>query len=211
MDLKQYDYTVIVDRSGSMNEPHRTGKSRWEAAAENAVSIARMAEKFDDDGITVYHFNQNFKRFDNQSADAVKNLFAEWQPGGSTGTAAVLRDVFSNYLTRVGDGQLWDGLGEQREGQKRGELVFLVTDGQPDDHNAVCHEIVEFSKKLNHDDQIALQFVQIGDDPGAADFLKFLDDSLEEHGAKFDIVDTTPESEIGDTPFSEWVQKTLAD
>lgn len=40
--------------------------------------------------------------------------------------------------------------------------------------------------------QVGIQFVQIGDDTGAKEFLKMLDDDLGESCGIWDIVDTTP-------------------
>lgn len=211
-NLSEYDFIVAIDRSGSMLDPHKSGVSRFEAAQEAAVAVARKGEQHDTDGITAYCFANTFKRFDNTKADTVANIFKENEPGGGTNTAGVLADIFANHLTQIGDGQMWDGKGDgPKPGQKRGSILFMFTDGAPNNEEAVAKEIVNFTKKLNHNDQFAIQFAQIGDDVRAKKFLDYLDDNLEDQGAQFDIVDTTPESEIGDLSFADWVEKTLTD
>lgn len=51
---------------------------------------------------------------------------------------------------------------------------------------------------IDHDQELAISFVQIGNDREASEFLKFLDDELENTGAKFDIVDTVSIDDIED-------------
>jgi len=52
--LENRDYTVIIDKSGSMSTPdQRGGRSRWEEAQEATMALARKCEQLDPDGITV--------------------------------------------------------------------------------------------------------------------------------------------------------------
>jgi hypothetical protein len=78
-----------------------------------------------------------------------------------------------------------------------GEMLLIVTDGQPSDEKEVSKEIVNFTKSLdNGDGEYAISFIQVGKDPGASAFLKRLDDDLVSQGAKFDIVDTKTMDEV---------------
>ncbi len=56
--------------------------------------------------------------------------------------------------------------------------------------------IVDATKKMDADEEIAVSFIQAGDDPGARAFLESLDNDLQGQGAKFDIVDTKNEAEM---------------
>jgi len=88
------DYTLIIDKSGSMSTPEQpTNKSRWETAQESTLALARKCEQFDPDGITVYLFSGRFKRFDNVTASKVVQIFQENDPAGTTNLAAVLQDA----------------------------------------------------------------------------------------------------------------------
>ena len=63
--MKDRDYTLILDKSGSMSTPDQQGgRSRWEIAQESTLALARKCEQFDPDGITVYVFSGRFKRYD---------------------------------------------------------------------------------------------------------------------------------------------------
>ena len=67
------------------------------------------------------------------------------------------------------------------------ETILVITDGSPDDGQAVEREIIECTKRLRDDDEMSISFIQIGEDPGAKKYLKNLDNALESKGAKFDI------------------------
>ncbi len=55
--LQERDYTLIIDKSGSMATPdQKGGRSRWVAAQESTFALANKCEQFDPDGITVYVF-----------------------------------------------------------------------------------------------------------------------------------------------------------
>ena len=70
---------------------------------------------------------------------------------------------------------------------------MVITDGAPSEgaagQAALAKLIVATSHTLEADGDLAVQFVQIGQDPNATSFLKKLDDDLVKAGAKFDIVD----------------------
>jgi Mg-chelatase subunit ChlD len=198
--LENRDFTVIIDRSGSMGNPERAGKtrSRWNAAEEATVALARECNKYDPDGITVYAFSARFDRFDNTSEVQVSKIFQQLTPGGSTDLAGVLRDALlgkNGYVTRKRRG----------EAKANGELIVVVTDGEPDDQKAVADVIIEASHGLTSQSELNITFVQVGDDHKATQFLSNLDDKLEapqgqqgsKNYAKFDIVDTITLDDMG--------------
>jgi hypothetical protein len=51
------------------------GMSRWQAAQESTLAIARKCEQLDPDGITVYLFSSRFKRYDNVTSSKVEEIF----------------------------------------------------------------------------------------------------------------------------------------
>lgn len=185
MTIENRDYTIIVDRSGSMATRDINGKSRWEAAREATQAIAEKCATVDPDGITLYTFAGNFKRHDNVQPGAVARAFAEHEPFGSTDLAGVLKDALGNWRTRKGDGSL-----------KNGDTILVITDGEPDDRAAVAKVIVETSKVMDKDEELAIAFFQIGNDSGAKRFLDSLDNDLQGQGAKFDIVDAKTFEEV---------------
>lgn len=179
--LKNRDYTLIIDRSGSMSTRDMAGgRSRWQAAHESTIAIASRCEQFDPDGITVYLFAGKFKRFDNVTSKQVDTIFQEYEPMGSTNLAGVLVDAFDAYFKRKA----------AKQTKPNGEIILVITDGEPDDQRAVMKAIIDASRRMERDEELGVQVVQIGRDEGATRFLKALDDDLTRAGAKFDICDT---------------------
>jgi uncharacterized protein with von Willebrand factor type A (vWA) domain len=175
------DYTLIIDKSGSMSTPEPpSGRSRWETAQESTLALARKCEQFDPDGITLYLFSGRFKRFDNVTSSKVAQIFQENDPSGTTNLADVLKHAVDNYFQRKAAG----------ETKANGETILVITDGEPDDRKAVMRVIIEATRHMERDEELAISFIQIGADQTATRFLKALDDELQSAGAKFDICDT---------------------
>ena len=88
---------------------------------------------------------------------------------------------------------------------------MIITDGEPDDRRSVFEVIIEATKRINSDAELALSFIQVGADPSATDFLKALDDKLQSIGANFDIVDTITLSDMEDMTLSEVLLSAIND
>jgi len=172
---------------GSYNDTP-SGKSRWAYSQETVVQVAAKFHEIDPDGMTLYTFSNNPQRYDNITAEKATALLNRTEPSGSTNLAGVLQDAFDNYFNRRAKGK----------SQPNGEYLMVVTDGEPDDQEAVARVIVAATKKVTSANELTLTFVQVGQDPKATAFLAKLDDDLEKLGAKYDIVDTIPISAMGD-------------
>src|SRR4029077_7566161 len=99
------DYTIIIDKSGSMATKDQTGqRSRWAAARESTEAFARRCEELDPDGLTLYVFASKFRRYDNVTADRVGGVFVENEPCGGTDLAGVLEHSFDAYFERKAKG-----------------------------------------------------------------------------------------------------------
>lgn len=200
--LEQRDYTLIIDKSGSMATRDQLGnKSRWETMQESSLALASKCEEFDADGITVYLFSGRFKRYDNVTANKVTQVFKENEPSGRTDLASVLQDATSNYFQRKAAGQT----------KPNGETILVVTDGEPDDRKAVMKVIIEASRRMERDEELAISFIQVGTDAQATKFLKILDDELQSAGAKFDIVDTVTMEDMEDMTLTEVLLNAITD
>jgi hypothetical protein len=190
-------YTLVIDKSGSMSSTDMPGgKSRWDAMQENTLALARKIDQFDPDGVTVYVFSGSFKRYDNVTASTVETIFAENDPSGSTALHKVLEAALSDWASRR---------------PPEGETILVVTDGEPDDRKAVMKLIIEYSREMNADEELAISFIQIGSAPEASRFLKVLDDELQGAGAKFDIVDTVTQEDMDNLTLQEVLLKAIAD
>ena len=200
--MQDRDYTLIIDKSGSMSTPDQLGgRSRWDAAQESTLALARKCEQFDPDGITVYVFSSRFKRYDNVTSAKVEQIFQENEPVGTTNLAGVLKDATAQYFQRKASGQTKPG----------GETIVVVTDGEPDDRKAVMVSIVEASQQMERDEELAISMIQVGNDATATQFLKALDDQLQGVGAKFDICDTVTIDDMADMTLSEVLLNAISD
>jgi uncharacterized protein with von Willebrand factor type A (vWA) domain len=200
--MKDRDYTLVLDKSGSMSTPDQQGgKSRWEIAQESTLALARKCEQFDPDGITVYVFSGKFKRYDDVTAAKVSQIFLENDPAGTTNLASVLQDATNNYFQRKAKGQT----------KPQGETIVVVTDGEPDDRRAVFEVIINATRQMERDEELAISMIQVGSDPQATKFLKALDDQLQGVGAKFDICDTVTLDDLEDMSLSEVLMNAIGD
>jgi uncharacterized protein with von Willebrand factor type A (vWA) domain len=200
--LENRDYTLIIDKSGSMSTKDKPGGlSRWQIMQESALALANKCEELDPDGITVYLFSGKFKRYDNVTAAKVSTIFQENDPSGRTDLAAVLADALNNYFQRKAAGQT----------PANGEIILVVTDGEPDDRKAVMQVILDATQKIDRDEELAISFIQVGTDETATKFLKILDDDLGRAGAKFDIVDTITMDDMEDLTLKEVLLSAISD
>ncbi|BAZ68835.1 MAG: VWA domain-containing protein [Pelatocladus maniniholoensis HA4357-MV3] len=200
--LENRDYTLIIDKSGSMATPdQKGGRSRWLAAQESTFALASKCEQFDPDGITIYLFSGRFKRYENVTSSKVSQIFQENDPAGTTDLAAVLKHATDNYFERKSAGQT----------KSNGETILVVTDGEPDDRKAVMKVIIEASRLIDRDEELAISFIQVGKDAHATRFLKVLDDELQTAGAKFDICDTMTMDDMEDMSLSEVLMNAIND
>jgi uncharacterized protein YegL len=120
---------------------------------------------------------------------------------GTTNLAAVLKDATDQYFQRKASGQTKPG----------GETILVITDGEPDDRKAVMVALIEASRQMERDEELAISMIQVGNDATATQFLKALDDQLEGVGAKFDICDTITIDDMADMTLSEVLLNAISD
>jgi hypothetical protein len=135
------------------------------------------------------------------TASKVSQVFQENEPSGRTDLAGVLQDAIQNYFQRKATGQT----------KPNGETILIVTDGEPDERKAVMKVIIEASRRMDRDEELAMSFIQVGNDAQATKFLKILDDELQGAGAKFDIVDTVTMDDMEDMTLTEVLLNAIVD
>ncbi|QSV56169.1 MAG: VWA domain-containing protein [Dolichospermum sp. UKL201] len=200
--MSDRDYTLIIDKSGSMSTPDQAGgRSRWKIAEESTIALARKCEEFDPDGITVYVFSGRFKRYENVTAAKVAQIFQENDPSGTTNLGSVLQDALNNYFQRKAAGTT----------KLNGETILVITDGEPDDRKAVFEIIIRATQQMEKDEELGISMIQVGSDPQATKFLKALDDQLQTVGAKFDICDTVTLDDLEDMSLADVLMNAITD
>lgn len=201
-NLNNLDVEFLLDRSGSMiTADCPGGKTRWEYGRETMQALAAQVQKYDADGITVVPFARLFRVYDNVTtgSDKIATIYKEVQPMGGTDTAKVIEARLDAYFAR------------KTAGKAKSLVLFVLTDGEPDDKDALKRVIIQATRKLDRDEEVAICFVQVGRDVEATKFLKELDDDLVSKGAKFDIVDTLPIDEVENLSVEELIIKAFTD
>ncbi|KAG5183013.1 hypothetical protein JKP88DRAFT_157677 [Tribonema minus] len=166
-------YVVIVDMSGSMATRDGRG-TRWDSAR---VAVEKMVDtifEYDvDHTVPLYLFDSQVTFVGElTSPSQVKAVFKEFGPRGSTGLGPALREALGTYA------------GTKRPNYELvpGTTFIVLLDGGADDEGEVTRVLQEFadpkSGYVSNHTQLAVSFIQIGDDAGASAFLKRLDDGI---------------------------------
>ncbi|AUC60170.1 hypothetical protein AA637_02925 [Cyanobacterium sp. HL-69] len=195
------DYTLIIDKSSSLNTDDGMGKTRWQIAQESTFALAQKCDELDYDGITIYLYSGRFRRYDNVTADKIKEIYAVNEPMGKSDLKSVLQDALDNYFQRKAEGKA----------KTNGETMLIMTDGIPDEPKEIIKLIIDATHKIDKDEELGISFIQIGKDKKATEYFKALDDLLEEAGAKFDIVDTITLEDMQQMPLSQVLLNALID
>lgn len=198
--LKQYDFILLLDKSGSMSTKDCAGgKSRWDSAQETTIALARKCVEFDSNGITVVPFAGKFKKYENVDGgdELIQKIFSENEPSGGTNTAAAVKDVIDEYIATKGTPEC------------KPIIIICVTDGLPDDEPALVNTIVAATKQIAAREEIGLLFVQIGKDTHAHAFLKRLDDNMTSEGAALDIVSAITMDDLEDITLTDAIIQSL--
>ncbi|BAQ60932.1 hypothetical protein GM3708_1338 [Geminocystis sp. NIES-3708] len=195
------DYTLIIDKSGSLTTDDGTGKTRWEIAQESTFSLAQKCDDIDPDGITVYLYSGRFRRYDNVTADKIREIYRQNEPMGKSDLKSVLQDALNNYFQRKASGTA----------KVNGETMLIITDGVPDEPKEIIRLIIEATHKIDRDEELGISFIQIGKDKKATEYFKALDDLLQDAGAKYDIVDTITIDDMEDMNLTQVLLNAVID
>ena len=197
VSLANVDLTVICDKSGSMSRPDTPSKkSRWLFMQEYVGALVTELGAHDRDGIDLVIFDDQFAVSEGVTPDSIFAVFDNYKPSNGTVLVPPLQWAFNKAQKKWGDKQ---------------QLILVITDGEPQDREAVASAIIDFTKSMEDDSQLAITFLQVGGDSEAARFLTGLDDALQSRGAKFDIVDTGKLEDLCKLSLQELVDKTFND
>ncbi|BAQ66072.1 hypothetical protein [Geminocystis sp. NIES-3709] len=195
------DYTLIIDKSSSLNKDNGTGKTLWEIAQESTFALAEKCDEIDPDGITVYLYSGRFRRYDNVNAEKIREIYAQNEPMGKSDLKSVLQDALDNYFQRKAEGYA----------KPNGETILVITDGVPDEPKEIIRLIISATQKIDQDNELGISFIQIGNDKKATEYFKALDDLLQDAGAKFDIVDTITMDDMEEVGLTQVLLNALID
>lgn len=199
--INNRDYTLIIDKSGSLATDDGNGKTRWEIAQESTIALAKKCDEIDCDGLTVYLFSGRFRRYDNVTAAKIVEIYEQNEPMGKSDLKTVLQDALDNYFQRKASGK----------SKPNGETILVITDGIPDEPKEIIRVIIDASQNIDQDEELGISFIQVGKDKKATQYFKALDEQLQEAGAKFDIVDTITVDDMQNVSLTEVLLNALID
>ena len=162
----------------------------WRETSEALKAIVPICASRDIDGVDLHFLNhgESFKNL--KSAATVQEIFETVRPQGGTPTGTCLHRILKAYMREIaakGDPE-----------KVRPMNIIVITDGIPSDD--VGTVIVDAAKKLFKCDapgwQVGIQFFQVGNEAGAAESLKELDDDLGNNDDIRDMVDTVSWQEM---------------
>lgn len=192
----------MVDDSGSM-----AGRS-WREVQSALSSITPICTAHDADGIDLYFLNHRSSPSSSSTAGgkaaggypgvrdaaAVERIFARARPGGMTPTGTRLNHILKAYLRHYEAAVARAGGDPDAAGDECKPInVIVITDGvASDDPESVLLSVAQRLDRIEAPPhQIGVQFFQVGNEPGAGEALRALDDDLAQLGGGVrDMVDT---------------------
>lgn len=197
--LSSFDTIFLIDDSGSM-----AGRS-WREVQSALGSITPICTAHDADGVDIYFLNNRSlspaKASQGKAAGGYTNVkdvafvnqvFTTVCPGGMTPTGTRLNHILKAYVRHYEQAIQRAG-GDPDATDVKPINVIVITDGVPsDDPESVLLSVAQKLDKLEAPPhQVGVQFFQVGNEPGAAEALRALDDDLAQLGGGVrDMVDT---------------------
>lgn len=182
LELNKGDnFIFAIDVSASMQATDTpTGMQRIEYLKETVNTFIGEASKWDEDGVDIITFGHSIKAHKGVTAEKAKDIIAPLKANeGSTDTAGAIALAWLLH----------------RDGGYKQTVLFLATDGEPNDQGAVLKGIAGITGELKDEHEFAVSFLTVGQrTPNLEAFLATLDDAVP--GAKHDIVDVKKLEEV---------------
>jgi hypothetical protein len=178
--LDEWDVVFVVDDTGTMRLPAEgsptkipkdfTGKTRWNLVCEALEYLADVTAQRENDGIDIYFLlNKTLNKRKVKDGQSVLNRLqrVDLMKKGSTRFEPTLNPILREYMDRL-----------RRAGNDsvRPLDVIVLTDGDAQDKIATNKLIQRTAKELDSlgvpENQVGIQFVQVGEDKKAATWLK---------------------------------------
>ena len=177
-------------------------EQRWQQAHTQILEIADQCHILAPNGLTVYRSSEaTFEVHHNVNVANLQSLMDTAPMPEKLALAPVLKTVFDQYFAQKSAGQQ----------PANGEIILLLLDNEPTDRLAIAKQIVAASQQLDHNNELGIGWVQVGDDYITKGFLVTLDNNLREKGAKFDIVDHRPIQQIASNDLATFLMNVLTD
>ncbi|KAF5352857.1 hypothetical protein D9756_006123 [Leucocoprinus leucothites] len=179
--LREIKVVMVIDDSISVLKLSK--ELMLLANVDGGSSVESSSIYIETNGIDLYFLNNVASEVNVRNRQRIESLFDSVYPQGATPTGQKLHELFSRYLPHV----------ENPNSGSPPIVVMLRFALLADNVEGV---IIEGARRLdrNHVPQyrFGLSFVQIGNDPDAAEFLRELDDDISAQHNCRDMVNATP-------------------
>ncbi|MBX9572977.1 MAG: VWA domain-containing protein [Candidatus Obscuribacterales bacterium] len=173
--LGQYDISILIDSSGSMNEndcPSAFGfapqnVTRWQWCREQMGWFSQQIESAFPRGITLMTFSSQFQKFDHVSARDISTVFNRFSPDGGTNLHLPMREAINNYFAARDAGM-----------QPKPLMLAVITDGDPSNKGEVRRIIKDAQARMISPNELKIVFFLIGADRSGQRFVDELDHEL---------------------------------
>lgn len=204
--LRDRDYTIILGKTQRSYEVPNLAAS-WLQAQATICDLLELCESLDQDGITLYtagdptRLEQYFCKYTQLKRTELGAAIQAIYPPETIEFGVLLQATLQDYRDRKAKGQH----------KANGEMILAFLDGEPSDRRAVVKALVDATKVIDHDEELAIGIVQIGNDALATGFFRALDDDLAHAGARFDIVETQQIQHLDGNALGQFLQRVLND
>lgn len=218
--LAAHDVVLLIDRSASMASmdcpngaigrsvgllPSLLGvpfasTSRWNWCLQQTSELSRQTQNIYDKGITVILFSTGFVSFPNVTLDRISQIFGQNSPAGGTNLAQPLAVAIGDYLQRR----------EYTHGNTKPVMIGVITDGCPNNRQAVRESIIQATQLMRRADEITIIFFLVGGmDFMGERFVNELVNNLPSQGARFPIVKEVSFGELQRTGLARAIAQNL--
>lgn len=177
---------VAVDCSGSMGGhcgipgDYRT---RSQYVSDYLGLFIRQILDIDTDGIEMIFFGNYLEEYKVTSENYPDILHKCLENMGGTNTAAVIRRMF-----------------ELKSPQATKTIGIIITDGSPNSEADCFAQVDWISRSVKNTTEFNINFLRIGEDRGAIQFLQALDNYHTDGDNVFDVIDTAHFNEVFGSP-----------
>jgi hypothetical protein len=185
--LNQYEVTVLLDRSASMDDAHAGcpgDMTKWMWCKQQIDNLFLSTDRVLDGGFNMVLFNNTFQIRNGVTLWELKQIFDRVKPeGAEKNLAAPLRAVLNDYAKR------------RNEKTKR-SAILVLTDGLQNAGEPLQEVLIEASKNISKPGEVSITFLQVGESITAEELFDDLDHNLVAKGASHHLVNFKPFSEV---------------
>jgi uncharacterized protein YegL len=167
LELHEDDnFIFALDVSGSMQQNDTPGNlSRFDYALEKMKLFCHEAAKFENEGICIFRFGHKVEKFDHISEDKIDSIIGAAQP---------------NEMATRTDLVIWEAYQEHKEDDHEDTFLFLVTDGEPTNKQAVIDTIGKVNGDLKAGTEFKIVFLIVGNaSPDLKNFFQSLSSAFD--------------------------------